>query len=282
TPELRDAALKARISFREDSGAQIGISVKSWKGANAIRTRLMSLLEAPRLYEVDRLDLTVSSTLDTELTTALTGMLQSFSDPAVAKASHLRETRLLAAGDPSALTYSFSLYERGADKNVVRVQTDSSNQPFDINEGAKLELGSTAKLRTLATYLAVIESLHERYAGLGQKELRAVEVGRKDRLTRWAIDYLSGGGDASLQAMLDAAMERHYSANPSEEFFTGGGLHKFSNFKREENGWMPSVSQALRDSVNLAFIRVMRDIVDHYMYRAPESPARVLDDARHP
>jgi membrane peptidoglycan carboxypeptidase len=282
TPRLRDAALKARTSFREDSGAQIGISVRSWKGANAIRTRLLSLLEAPRLYDVDRLDLTVSSTLDTELTTTLTGMLQSFSDPAVAKASHLRESRLLAAGDPSALTYSFALYERGSGKNLVRVQTDSSNQPFDINEGAKLELGSTAKLRTLATYLAVIESLHERYAALGQKELRAVEIGRKDRLTRWAIDYLSSGGDASLQGMLDAAMERRYSANPSEEFFTGGGLHKFSNFKREENGRMPSVREAIRDSVNLPFIRVMRDIVDHYMYRAPESPARVLDDARHP
>jgi hypothetical protein len=35
----------------------------------------------------------------------------------------------------------------------VRVQTDSTDQPFDINEGSKLELGSTAKLRVLTTYL---------------------------------------------------------------------------------------------------------------------------------
>ena len=31
------------------------------------------------------------------------------------------------------------------------------NEAFDINSGAKLMLGSTAKLRTLATYLGIIE-----------------------------------------------------------------------------------------------------------------------------
>jgi len=282
TPALRDAALKARAQFREDSAAAIGIQVKSWKGANAVRTRLLSLLETPRLYDVDRLDLTVASTLDSELMGTVTGMLQRSGDPAFAKTAHLREARLLASGDPSAVTYSFALYERTPGKNLVRVQTDSSNQPFDINEGAKLELGSTAKLRTLATYLALIESLHERYAALDSKELRAVEIGRKDRLTRWAIDYLSSAQDKGLEAMLEAAMERRYSANPKEAFFTGGGLHTFSNFKREENGRTPSVREAIRDSVNLPFIRVMRDIVDHYNHRAPESPARVLEDAHHP
>ena len=281
-PALRDAALEARAPFRDDSAPPIGIYVRSWKAANAVRTRLLSLLEAPRLYDVDRLDLTVASTLDTELTGTVTGILQRSSDPAFAKSDRLREARLLASGDPAAVTYSFALYERTPGKNLVRVQTDSSSQPFDINEGAKLELGSTAKLRTLATYLALIESLHERYAALDPKELRAVEIGRKDRLTRWAIDYLSSAPDKGLDAMLEAAMERRYSASPQEEFFTGGGLHTFSNFKREENGRTPTVREALRDSVNLPFIRIMRDIVDHYNHRAPESPARVLDDPHHP
>jgi membrane peptidoglycan carboxypeptidase len=282
SPALGMRRSKAEPSFRDEGSSPIGIYVKSWKGANAVRTRLLSLLEAPRLYDIDRLDLTVTSTLDTELMNTVTGMLHSFGNPEFAKSAHLREPRLLAAGDPSALTYSFALYERTPGKNLVRVQTDSSNQPFDINEGAKLELGSTAKLRTLATYLSLIESLHERYSGLDAKALRAVEVGRKDRLTRWAIDYLSSAPDRDLSVMLDAAMERRYSANPAEEFFTAGGVHTFSNFKREENGRTPTVREAIRDSVNLPFIRVMRDIVDHYNHRAPESPARVLDDAHHP
>jgi len=46
------------------------------------------------------------------------------------------------------LTWSVVLYERGADRNYLRVHADSLNEPFDINSGAKLQLGSTAKLRT--------------------------------------------------------------------------------------------------------------------------------------
>ena len=49
--------------------------------------------------------------------------------------------------------------------NYLRVQTDNLAQPFDINEGAKLDLGSTAKLRTLITYLEIVAELHARLAG---------------------------------------------------------------------------------------------------------------------
>jgi membrane peptidoglycan carboxypeptidase len=164
----------------------------------------------------------------------------------------------------------------------VRVQTDNFSQPFDINEGAKLELGSTAKLRALATYLDIIAALHERYAVMSRAELREVQVHRRDRLTRWAVDWLANAKEPDLTAMLDAAMERRYSANPGEQFFTGGGLHTFANFKREDNAKVPTVREALRDSVNLAFVRLMRDVVDYHMYRAPETPARVLEDAKDP
>ena len=281
-PALRDAALPISLSFRDDGGAPFGMQVRSWKGANSIRNRLVSLLQTPRLYDVDRLDVTVRSTLDAEILDTATATLRRLGDPDYAKSAKLREARLLANADPAAVLYSFTLYERGEDTNFVRVQTDNFNQPFDINEGAKLELGSTAKLRTLATYLDVLASLHERYAGLTRAELRQVEVDRRDHLTRWVIDYLSNAKDTGLAAMLDAAMERRYSASPAEQFFTGGGVHTFSNFKREEDGRMPSVREALRDSVNLAFVRLMRDIVYHYMHRAPETPARVLESMQHP
>ncbi|MBI4203929.1 MAG: penicillin-binding protein [Betaproteobacteria bacterium] len=282
SPALRDAALKSRLSFRDEGSAPSSVYVRSWKGANAVRTRLLSLLETPRLYDIDRLDVTAGSTFDAELQDTVTAMLRRLGEPEYAKSARLREPRLLGNADPGAVLYSFTLYERGEDANLVRVQTDNFNQPFDINEGTKLELGSTAKLRALATYLDVLASLHERYAGLAREELRAVPVGRKDRLTRWAIDYLANAKDPSLAAMLEAAMERRYSASPAEQFFTGGGVHTFENFKREDNAKVPTVREALRDSVNLAFIRLMRDVVEHHMYREPDSPARVLDDPRHP
>lgn len=282
SPTLRDAALQAKVSFRDESSVPYPMDVRSWKAANAVRTRLLSLLETPRLYDIDRLDVTASSTFDARIQDAVTATLKRLRDPEFAKASKLREPRLLGNADPSKVLYSFTLYERGEDANLVRVQTDNFNQPFDINEGTKLELGSTAKLRTLATYLELIASLHERYSPLAAEELRKVKVGQRDRLTRWVIDYLLKDNEADLAAMLESAMERRYSASPTEQFFTGGGVHTFANFRREENGKVPTVREALRDSVNLVFIRLMRDIVDHYMYREPDSPARVLEDSRHP
>lgn len=279
---LRDDALRITLSFRDDSATPPGVHLRSSRGANLVRTRLASLLEMPRLYDVDRLDVTARTTLDADLQDTVTAMLRRLADPEHAKAARLREPQLLGGADPAAVLYSFTLYERGENANLVRVQTDNFSQPFDINEGAKLELGSTAKLRALATYLDVISALHERYGAMGRQALREVQVGRRDRLTRWAIDYLASAKDPALAPMLAAAMERRYSASPTEQFFTGGGVHTFANFKREDNGKVPTVREALRDSVNLAFVRLMRDIVEHYMYREPVSPARVLDDAEHP
>jgi membrane peptidoglycan carboxypeptidase len=281
-PALRDAALALKVGFRDETAFPAPAEVRSWKAANAIRTRLLALLETPRLYDIDRLDLSADSTFDGELQQAVTTTLQRLRDPEYAKAAKLREPRLLANADPANVLYSFTLYEHGEDANLVRVQTDNFNQPFDINEGTKLELGSTAKLRTLVTYLEIIAALHEHYAPLAPEALRKAEVGRRDRLTRWVIDYLIANREATLQQILEAAMERRYSASPAEQFYTGGGVHTFANFRREENGKVPTVREALRDSVNLVFIRLMRDIVDHYMYREPDSPARVLDDPHHP
>jgi len=282
SPELRDAALAVELTFRDDRSGLTRAYVPSWKGATAVRSRLASMLETPRLYDIDRLDAKVSSTLDAELQEAVTGMLTRLQDPGFVKSSNLQEARMLGTSDPGAVIYTFTLHERGKDANYVRVQTDNSTQPFNTNEGSKLELGSTAKLRTLATYLDIIASLHERYATMSAKEMRIVEVDARNRLTRWAIDYLSKARERSLASMLEAAMERKYSASPGESFFTGAGAHTFANFKREDDAKSPSVREALRESINLAFIRVMRDIEQHYVYGAPENHGRVLRDAQHP
>ena len=163
---------------------------------------------------------------------------------------------------------------------MVRVQTDSTDQPFDINEGSKLELGSTAKLRVLATYLEIIAELHQRHAGQSASELRAVNA--QDNLTRWAVGYLQSTPNASLPAMLDAALERKYSANPGERFFTGGGIHTFANFRREDNQRIASMREALRESLNLPFIRLMRDLVRYSTYQGPNNSAELLKDDKDP
>jgi membrane peptidoglycan carboxypeptidase len=98
----------------------------------------------------------------------------------------------------------------------------------------------------------------------------------------WAVDYLRKTDDKSLRTMLQAALQRQYSANPNEVFFTGGGEHRFNNFSSSDNNKVMSVEDALRNSVNLVFVRLMRDIVNHNMFQVPGSSARILRDADDP
>jgi membrane peptidoglycan carboxypeptidase len=163
------------------------------------------------------------------------------------------------------VAYSFVLYERGADRNYLRVHADSVDQPFDINSGAKLILGSTAKLRTMITYLNIIAELHRRFVGLPASALRSIADSSTNPLTRWAAGYLTGAKDWSLRLMLGAAMDRRYSASPYETFFTGSGAHVFRNFEKEEDSENPTVEEAFERSINLSFVRLLRDIVRYYM-----------------
>ncbi len=76
---------------------------------------------------------------------------ESLADPAYAAEVGLMGERLLTPTSTTQVRYSFTLFELTPDGSRVRVQTDSTDQPFDINEGSKLELGSTAKMRVLTT-----------------------------------------------------------------------------------------------------------------------------------
>jgi len=280
-PTLRDAALDAWMPVREQHDGGLRGDGSDAKAAQSARVQLASLLELPNPYQLDRLDLTAASTLDARLQASVTELLHRLRDPKAAKAAGLTGHNLLDRGDPTKLVYSFTLIERGDDGiNRVRVQTDNVDRPFDINTGAKLELGSTAKLRTLASYLETVATLHAELAPLAADARARLAAERGDRLTRWAVEHLSKV-DSGLDTMLAAAMERRYSAHPGETFFTGGGAHTFENFDRESNGRTPSLNEAFRDSVNLVFIRLMRDLVKHQIARAPGA-AGVLDDDTHP
>lgn len=278
--KLRDAALAVPLAQHQGALAAPRASFVSRKAANAARTHLAALLGVRQLYELDRFDLAATSTLDSRLQKTVTAKLREISQPEAAAAAGLMDHRLLAGSDPSKVIYSFTLYEALRDANVVRVQTDNFDQPFDINEGTKLDLGSTAKLRTLVTYLEIIARLHARLAPLTADELEAVPVASRDHITQWAVEYLKDAKDEAhrLDAMLEAALERKYSASPGEAFFTGGGLLTFENFDKEDNDRIVTVREGLQRSVNLLFIRLMRDIVYHTMFTMPNSSATLLDD----
>ncbi|MEW6168778.1 MAG: transglycosylase domain-containing protein [Pseudomonadota bacterium] len=281
-PALRDAALAQPLRMPPPPQAAVP-SFVAMKAPSALRSQLSALFDVPRLYDLDRLDLSVTSTFDAELQARVSQALRQLRDPAQARAQGLYGHRLLRDGDdPGKLIVSFTLFERGADRNRLLVQADNVDQPFDLNQGARLDLGSTAKLRTLISYLEVVTELHGRYAGLSAEALRAVERRPRDTLSAWALDYLASAADRSLERMLEAAMDRRYSADPWTQFYTGGGLHRFENFDREDDDRVLSVRESFRRSVNLPFIRLMRDLVHHYMYQPEGAAARLLKDAEDP
>jgi membrane peptidoglycan carboxypeptidase len=82
--------------------------------------------------------------------------------------------------------------------------------------------------------------------------------------------------------MLNASMSRSYAADPHEQFFTGGGLHTFVNFDPEDDARVLSVREAVYKSVNLVFIRLMRDVVRYYEYQREEPIAEMLADRNNP
>jgi membrane peptidoglycan carboxypeptidase len=275
-PLLLQAALQARVTGAADLRQQPVASIAQRKAADAVRARLAGQLGVEGVYALDRLDLTVETPLRNELQAEVAHVLKSLGKPAAARAAGLMEAHLLAQGDPAGVVYSFILLERTPGANLVRAQADSTEQPFDVNEGAKLDLGSTAKLRTLITYLELVADLHARLAWLDRTALSYVPVNPRDALTRWSVDYLTQAENRSLTAMLNAAMQRRYSASPWETFYTGGGVHRFDNFRPEDNERVVTVSEAFRQSINLPFVRLMRDVVQHLMVRG-QAPGPVED-----
>ncbi len=262
-PQLRDAALAADLRFRDQPPPISAVSYVRQKSTEEVRNRLVSLLGLPDLYALDRLDLTAETSVDTAAQARVTAVLQKLADRKFVAESGMIGHNLLAGEDPSKITWSFVLYERGGDRNYLRIHADSLNKAFDLNSGAKLQLGSTAKLRTLVTYLDIMVALHHRFGSLSARELMKQAAVAQDPLTAWAATYFAHTGNRTLQPMLDAAMQRHYSAAP-ETFFTGGGTQSFGNFESWENSGMPTVEDAFHNSINLAFVRLLRDVRDYY------------------
>jgi membrane peptidoglycan carboxypeptidase len=284
SPALRDAAVEQPLAMlgRHEDRQLAATNYVEQKDINLARGRLANLLDVEGLYALDRYDLTARTTIDAPIQGSVAATLQSLKDPATLRKFGLLGEHLLGSADPGKVIYSFTLYERTPHGNLVRINTDSLDQPFDINTGARIDLGSTSKLRTLVTYLELIEETRARYVGMTPQELRAQRIPEKDRLSAWVVEYLLDNPNADLTSTLEAAMQRKYSASPYQSFLTGSGTQTFSNFDKNDNDRILTVEHALQNSVNLVFVRLMRDLTDHLTYQSPSVAAALLEDPSHP
>ncbi len=266
---LRDAALRQPLVFLERVESQPVDSFITRKVTTSIRTELLSTLGVQSLYALDRLDLRVRSSVASDIQREVEEHLRWVTQPAYARESGILGERLLREEQLQALRYSVLLYERTGNGNLLRVQTDNMNMPFDMNTGSKLDLGSTAKLRTLISYLEIIETVYLGHRGLTAEERQMARRVAEDPLRQWTLDYLQHHPSATLRELLAAAMLRSYSASPAESFFTAGGMHRFSNFEQRDNSRVMTVAEAFSRSVNLVFVRMMRDVARYYTLEIP-------------
>ena len=275
---LSEAAQAQPLLFRDFSKNPATRQIANNKGVNVVRNRLGPLFETS-LYALDRMDIAVTTSLNSRLQEQINLYLKNLEDPDTAKNFGILGRYLLASDQTDEVSYSFTLFERTPMGNMVRVQTDTTQLAFDINEGSKLELGSTAKLRTLATYLEIIAELHAELSRQSLPELKKMAQLRTDPLSNWVCNQLLENPSIEVRPLLEAAMLRQYSANPSERYFTGGGMHAFGNFRREDDHKIATVTEALQFSLNLPFVRIMRDIVRYTQATQWENNRQiVLDD----
>lgn len=265
---LRDAALAQNLKLNRANVAPVVKNFADHKTQSMVRARIASTLGVKSLYDLDRLDLSVKTSLDQKAQEAVTAALVGLQNPVNAMKAGLMDKRLLSRGNKlDKIVYSLMLYERTPLGNQLRVQTDNYDQPLDINEGIRLDLGSTAKLRTTVLFLQLVDELYHQYASQSSEALKAVVLHPRDHLSLWVIEQLLKKPKITLAEILEAALDKKYSSSPGENFYTGGGVHRFNNFNRSDNGKFMPIRAALRDSVNLVFIRLMRDIEYYYLYR---------------
>jgi membrane peptidoglycan carboxypeptidase len=282
SPELAAAAAAAPLDFRAAPPPRRRVAFVDRKATNAVRAELLDLLHVPNLYALDRYDLEVETSIDAQIQERVTATLRRFSSADFMARHGFYGEHLLGPGqDPKQILYSFALYQRTPQGNRLRVSADNLEKPLDINRNVKLELGSTAKLRTMANYLMVVAGLHEKWASVRPEVLHAAAASQMDPISRWVAQRHLARPRESLEELLEASLNRTLSADPTESFYTGSGLHYFSNFGDEIVG-PTTLRTAFQHSVNLVYIRLMRELVQYYTAELELDQRAILADPEHP
>lgn len=255
------------------------------RAATQIRARLLPLLGIESLYDLDRLDLIASATYDSTLQAEAVTLLGQLTEPEAASALGLAVPGLLGGSDPTRVLYSILLMETRAGLNRVVVEADNAPGAASLSQSARLELGSTAKLRTLVTYLERVGLAYDRLSTVLPDSLDRLTLHPRDRWTGWLRDQLRESPAPSRETVVRRAMERRFSAHPGERFATGGGVQTFHNFDPRHDSQTFTAGEAFRHSVNLPFVRMLREIVDHDIF-GPWSPTSTIfaapDSVRRP
>ena len=176
-------------------------------------------------------------------------VLTGLRTPAAAKSAGLFGYHLLDPGaDPSPLIYSFTLFERGAARQPA-ARPDRQHRP-----ALRRQRGRPAgpRLDGQAAHAGQLPRAGRRAAralGRARRGRAFAREARADRdpLGAWARRLPAARqGPRACAPMLEAAMERRYSASPGEAFFTGGGAASLRELRRTRR---PAASMTVREAL---------------------------------
>jgi membrane peptidoglycan carboxypeptidase len=95
------------------------------KAAGSMRAHLLGLTGTGSVYDLDRMDVVVESTLDMEWHRATTELLENLGDRDFLATNGFLQQGLLSTGDPEQVLYSVLLMERTERGNAIRIQADN-------------------------------------------------------------------------------------------------------------------------------------------------------------
>ncbi len=278
--EFADRVGKVELKF-EDVGKHPALAVapKPVKHVSTARLDLLKQLGFKQLYDLDRADVTATSTLYGNLNDEVASYLRQLNDPAFAESAGLVGARLLSPAAAPRVKWALMVQEiMDGNRALPRIKTDTYKGALDLNADGKLNMGSTQKLVMAWTYCTVMARLYDELKDRDAFQLLSTVAQERDHLTSWAVDYMqrTEPEQRSKIDFLEKALQRRYSAGP-QCFFTGGGQNCPSNFERSENGGYYSVEQSVWQSVNLATYRYTQDVQEHVKWHVLGNDPRLFD-----
>ena len=260
------------------------------------------------LQTVDAMSVAIEMTTDAQLEKDIRGVLDDMYTETAQKTPFVqgRQKGLLYGLNLEELKniqYGAIVLEIDEDRHwKILANTDTqSNVVYNPAKQGRFQWGSTAKLRVLVNYLTIIhdEALLLQSAYKESKELSkktSKEQASKDSyhiklkeygnssvtIKRLLASYIKKYPDATMKQILAWSMSRRISANPDRKFLTGESWHQFHNYQKSDDQKNPNIWQMTTDSINLSFVRLMRDVVDYYIEQSGYNKIAILTDKNNP
>ena len=253
------------------------------------------------LQTVDNMPVAIEMTTDSQLEKDIRGILDDMYTGVAQKSPFVqgRQKGLLQSlslDELKQIQYGVIVLEIDAQRHwKILANTDTQSKVvYNPAKQGRFQWGSTAKLRVLVNYLMIIhdealllqqELLSSTFKDSGSKQYKQSSLLKeysKSSVTikRLLASYLKKYPQSSMEQILAWAMSRRFSANPDSKFLTGESWHQFHNYQKSDDRKNPNLWQMTTESINLSFVRLMREVVDYYIDQSGYDKIAILTDKK--